>query len=131
MNGKRILVVDDEPTVGQAIRLALLPDGHAIEVVTSPFEALREFDPGKYDLILTDFWMEGMTGLELAERIKARDPAQPIILLSGSPPFPSTTAVDQIILKPFSAPELRKAVSTLANIRTQRAEPEKCRKSHL
>ncbi len=118
MSGKRILVVDDEPTVAQAIRITLQPEGHRVEVVTSPYEALAKLETGKYDVVLTDFRMEGMTGLQLAERIKQRDPAQPIILVSGSPPFPRAAAVDLVILKPFSIAELREAVIRLAERRT-------------
>jgi CheY-like chemotaxis protein len=114
MPGKYILVVDDEPSVGQSIKITLQPDGHRLEVVTSPFEALRRIERNRSDIILTDFRMQGMTGLQLAEQIKARDPAQPIILISGSPPFPPTSLVDRIILKPFSTMELREAVAQLA-----------------
>jgi CheY-like chemotaxis protein len=111
MSSKRILVVDDDAIVGVAIRITLQPDNHTIEVVTSPEEALRRFEVGKYDLIITDFRMEGMTGLQLAEQIKARDLAQTIILLSGSPPFPETSVFDLVILKPFDNDLLRNAVA--------------------
>ncbi len=114
MRRKQILVVDDEPIVGQTIEITLRPDGHLIEVVTSPLEALTRFEVGKYDVILTDFRMNEMTGLEMAAQIKSQDPSQPIMLVSGSPPFPPTTVVDVIMLKPFSAQALRKAVSSLA-----------------
>jgi CheY-like chemotaxis protein len=68
---KRILVVDDEALVGQAIRFALFPEGYEIDVVTSPFEALRKTTAGSYDLILTDYKMAGMTGVELVKRPSA------------------------------------------------------------
>jgi CheY-like chemotaxis protein len=117
MEGRRILVVDDEPIVGQAIKMTLQPDGYIIDVVTSPYEGLSRFEIGKYDVILTDFRMPGLTGAQFAERIKTRCPSQPIILVSGSPPFPPTLAVDLVILKPFDNLELRNAVGQFAGRR--------------
>ena len=114
MTSKQILVIDDEPIVGHAINLTLQSDGHVIEVVLSPYDALERFEVGKYDLVLTDFKMPGMTGLELAGQIKARDPAQPIILITAAPPFPPAIVFDLIILKPFSNLELRKVVGAFA-----------------
>lgn len=119
MRGKRILVVDDESIVGETIKLTLRTAGHSIEVVTSPYEALSRFEVGKYDVILTDFMMEGLTGAQLAEQIKALDPGQPIIMISGSPPFPAVIAVDLVVLKPFSVSELRKAVVEAAQPRSE------------
>jgi CheY-like chemotaxis protein len=110
MRSKRILVVDDDQIVGQAIKISLQPDKHTIEVVTSPEEALRRFEAGKYDLVLTDFRMEEMTGLQLAKRIKAQDPAQSIILLTASPIDPPAAVFELVITKPFSNEELRRAV---------------------
>jgi CheY-like chemotaxis protein len=114
MPGKRILVVDDEPAVGLSIKFALEGAGHFVEIVNSGQEALRKFEVEKYDVVLTDFMMAGMTGVQLAERIKWRSPAQPIILFSGFPPFPPTTAIDLVILKPSSPAELRAAVEKLS-----------------
>ncbi len=67
-------------------------------------------------VILTDFRMPGMTGVQLAERIKARNPSQPIMLLSGFPPFPPTMVIDLVMLKPFSAAELRKTVPRMDHV---------------
>jgi CheY-like chemotaxis protein len=114
MCGMRILVVDDEPIVRLSVRITLQMDNHSVEVVTSAEEALSRFEIGTYDLIITDYRMGGMTGLQLAERIKARDPGQRIILVSGSPPFPPIDIFDQVILKPFSSEELRTSVAQFA-----------------
>ena len=83
--------------------------------MTSGDSALRKYEVGKYSVILTDFKMDGMTGIELAERIKSQDAVQPIILISGFPPSPPSAAVDMVILKPFSAVELRNAVAMFCN----------------
>jgi CheY-like chemotaxis protein len=75
---------------------------------------LDRYHAEKYDVVLTDNRMPGMTGLELAAQIKARNPSQLVILFSGSPPVQQSAVCDLILLKPFSASELRKAVARLA-----------------
>jgi CheY-like chemotaxis protein len=114
MAAKRILVVDDDPMVRESIELMLELDGHAIDLSGSGPEALQRYETAAYDVVLTDNRMAGMTGLQLAREIKARNPAQPIILFSGSPSIPATTNCDLVLMKPFSAGDLRQAVLRLA-----------------
>ncbi len=113
MRKKRILVVDDEPAVAEATVAVLEFDGHTVETVRSPVAALAKYKRSRYDLIVTDYRMPAMTGLELAERIKAQDAAQPILLLSGTPPDGSPSHVDLVMQKPFSGAELLRATDDL------------------
>jgi CheY-like chemotaxis protein len=115
----RILAVDDEPVIGVSIKFALARVGYSVEVATNAEEALKRFADGKYDVVITDLQMPRITGLELAERLKAQSPSVKIMLLSGSPPFPSTPAIDLAMLKPFSVQELRDAIANLAGDRLQ------------
>jgi len=91
----------------------LVSAGHTVEVVTSPLEALKRFEVGKYDVVVTDFMMPEMTGLQLAEQIKKRCAAQPILLFTGTLPVRSSTAIDLVLLKPSSTHEIREAVKKL------------------
>jgi two-component system sensor histidine kinase EvgS len=68
---RRILVVDDEPFVCDAVRMMLAFDGHQVETAGSGKEALSLFQTGKYDVVLTDYAMPAMKGDELAVAIKA------------------------------------------------------------
>jgi CheY-like chemotaxis protein len=113
MPGKRILVVDDELVVCTSITAILEIDGHTTEFVTSAVAALQRYSPDKYDLILTDNRMPGMTGIELAERIRSQHPTQRILLLTGYPPLKPTPVVDVVLVKPFSGDELRSTVLRL------------------
>ena len=70
LRAQRILVVDDEPFVCEAVKLLLATDGHSVETAANGPEALSKYDPDKFDLVITDFAMEGMKGDELAEKIK-------------------------------------------------------------
>jgi CheY-like chemotaxis protein len=113
---RRILVVDDEPAVCDAIKMMLKFDGHEVQTANGSKEALSLLEQGKFDLITVDYAMVGMKGDELAALIKQRVPHQPIIMItayaemlksSGS----SLTGVDGIISKPFLLADLRKAIA--------------------
>ena len=112
----RILVVDDEPAVCDAIKMMLKFDGHTVQTANGSKEALSLLEQGKFDLITMDYAMPGMKGDELAAVIKQRLPHQPIIMItayaemlkSSDNPLPG---VDFIISKPFTLADLREAVA--------------------
>jgi CheY-like chemotaxis protein len=113
---RRILVVDDEPLVCDAVRMMLDFDGHVVETVVSAKDALAKLEGNKFDLVITDYQMPGMRGDELAAAIKARDPKSPVVMITayaemlqaaGNP----LTGVDFIISKPFLLENLREAIA--------------------
>lgn len=118
MSAKRVLIVDDEPEVASYTELCLQRDGYATEVVLSPAEALARYSPGRYDLVLTDHQMPGMTGVELASEIRRQQPDQLLILVSGSPPAIQSAVFDRVLAKPFAIAALREAVEWLAEGRS-------------
>ncbi len=84
--GETILVVEDEPAVRAAVNSTLLHNGYQTRLAASGPEALRvwEKQSGKIDLLLTDMTMpDGMTGLELANRLRAKAPGLKIIVFTG------------------------------------------------
>lgn len=115
---QRILVVDDEPSVCQTLRLTLTHEGYAVQTAWSGKEALTLLNQERYDLVLTDFTMSGMKGDELAKIIHERWPGIPIVMLTGSAeilrssgtPLPG---VDALIGKPFAMEELRTTIATV------------------
>jgi CheY-like chemotaxis protein len=112
---RRILVVDDEPFVCEAVKMMLAFDGHEVEVANSAQEALAKMDEARFDVIITDFAMPVMKGDELAAIIKKRDPKQPVILITAyAEMLQSTgnplTGVDFVISKPFLLENLREAL---------------------
>jgi CheY-like chemotaxis protein len=112
---RRILVVDDEPYVCDAVRMMLAFDGHQVQTASSGKEALTLFAKGKYDVVITDYAMPGMKGDELAVAIKSIAPEQPIVLITAyAEMFKSAetplTGVDSIISKPFLLENLRAAI---------------------
>jgi CheY-like chemotaxis protein len=113
---RRILVVDDEPLVCDAIRMMLNFDGHVVETASSGKDALAKLEKAQFDLVITDFEMPVMKGDELAAAIKARAPNQPVVMITAYAEMLQAsgkrlTGVDCIISKPFLLENLREAIA--------------------
>lgn len=79
----RILIVDDNK-LGLTARKSLLEElGYRISTAMEGVEALDQFNRSKFDLVITDYKMPRMNGIELIATIREREPAVPIILISG------------------------------------------------
>ena len=113
---RRILVVDDEPLVCDAVRMMLEFDGHTVETAGSGKAALAKLDQAKFDLVITDFEMPLMKGDELAAAIKARDSKQPVVMITAYAELLQASrnplkGVDFMISKPFLLENLREAIA--------------------
>jgi CheY-like chemotaxis protein len=80
----RVLVIDDERSIREMYRDFLRMLGCRSDCVANGAEALAQFEPGRYDLILTDLVMPGLSGLNVAAAIRGRDRAVPIVMITGS-----------------------------------------------
>ena len=107
-----LLVVDDEEPIRTLLREALTRDGHEVALAGSGEEALNKIRRGKFDIVLTDLRMPGMSGLKLCSMTRSLRPHIGLILMTG---FGSTeTAVeamragaDDYLAKPFALDRLR------------------------
>jgi CheY-like chemotaxis protein len=79
----RILLVDDNANGSTARRTVLQELGHKIDVASSGADALEQFSQHKYDLVVTDYKMPRMDGMELIARLRKQAPDIPIVLVSG------------------------------------------------
>lgn len=127
---RNILVVDDEPLVCETVAMLLQVDGHRVASAHSATEALALFESGKFDLVITDFFMPAMTGGELAAAIKTRAPKQPILLLTAyaerfrSPAAP-LNGIDFVVDKPIPMEALRAAIVRFAPAQNLESSPSK------
>jgi DNA-binding NtrC family response regulator len=78
-----ILVVDDESLIRDLISMSLSRLGHKVRAAKSAQEGMDAYEQARPDLVLSDFKMPGMTGLEMAEKILAADPSACIILMTA------------------------------------------------
>ena len=112
---KRILLVDDQSSVREAISLLLSLDEHTVVEAGNGAEALELFRRSQFDLVITDFEMPKMKGNELAAKIKQLRPAQPILMITAYAEQigDSDNPVDALLNKPFQLEDLRQAISRL------------------
>ena len=81
--GQRILVVDDDPGIRDALRMILEYEGYAVSSAPDGHSALAELDANPVAAVLLDIKMPGMDGLEVLDRIVAREAAPPVLMISG------------------------------------------------
>jgi CheY-like chemotaxis protein len=108
-----VLVIDDDPDVRAFIAETLDEQGYEVRQASNGRKGLAEIARRKPDLVVLDFIMPGLSGAEVAGRILADDPDQPILFVSG---YSETEAVKRaapsapLLTKPFRADTLDKAV---------------------
>ncbi|HUA83631.1 MAG TPA: response regulator [Bryobacteraceae bacterium] len=110
----RLLLVDDEPSLLDLLQRYLGRLGYAVDGCASPESALALFsaDPARYALVLTDLTLEGMSGEEMIERMRALNPSLRAIVSSGYPYEPRTRAT-QFLLKPYAPKMLADLIAKL------------------
>lgn len=106
-----ILLLDDDPEVGEVLRLTLSQLGHQVTLAASGEQGLGIFGQGDYDLVITDLGMADMSGRDVAQAVKEARPAVPVILITGwgvqlDPDGMRKIGIDGVIAKPFSKEDL-------------------------
>jgi CheY-like chemotaxis protein len=116
---RHILVVDDEPLVRTTVHMLLEDDGYIVEEAESGPQALAMFEPGKFDMVFTDYCMPDMRGDQLAAAIKRLSPKQAVVMITAFPEKLTCSdcplgGIDSFICKPFEADALRTAIVRFA-----------------
>ena len=126
---KKILLVDDDIKVLSAMKRLMLFEGWEVLHVLNGDEALKIFEESSFDLVITDFKMPGMNGIELSDILKGKFPALPVILLTAYADkklilkaFSNRTIVD-IITKPWDEEVLLDKIRTHLSSKSPLTEP--------
>ncbi|KPJ83841.1 MAG: hypothetical protein AMS18_17185 [Gemmatimonas sp. SG8_17] len=80
----RILVVDDEAMVRDALKKILERDGHEVDQAANGQEAIQRYRENQADVVVADLFMPVMDGLEFISELQKEDPAAKIVAISGS-----------------------------------------------
>lgn len=107
-----ILLVDDEDWCREAFQILLTELGYTVDSADCAEDALKKFDSRQYQLVLTDNRMPGMSGVELAEEIKHRSPATPILMCTALAPN-GPLAADVVLEKPVPLQVLKATLERL------------------
>ena len=129
----QVLVIDDDAVVGRSFDRVLSGKGYEVDTALTGEEGLKDIDNTEYDVVFTDIKMPGMDGLEVAERIKAKCPWTPVVVITGygteeNEAKASVLGVSGFVRKPLT-PEIienitLKALQEPAEAETVVTEPE-------
>jgi CheY-like chemotaxis protein len=103
---KAILFVDDHEVLARLSCEILEMQGYRAVCAYNAQEALEKFNQQKFDILVTDFRMEGMNGLELARQIHQKDPQVPVIIVTGYGPVDGGKDVNACLQKEELFPAL-------------------------
>jgi DNA-binding response OmpR family regulator len=117
----RVLVVDDEVDLVEAVARGLRREGYAVDVATDGDEALEKVGINEYDLLCLDINMPGRDGREVCRAVRADDTIRPqprILMLTARDALDDRVAglddgADDYLVKPFAFPELSARVRSL------------------
>jgi two-component system capsular synthesis sensor histidine kinase RcsC len=114
----KVLVIDDERPLRDLLAEFLDVLGHESELAADGHEGLARFDPLVHQAVLTDFLMRGLTGLDVAEAIRARGCTTPIVMISGHAEADDERRASQagvlFIRKPVTFAQFKATVAELA-----------------
>ena len=119
-NKFRILLADDEPRILSLLDRGLTLDGHSVCTATNGSEALTACMENQFDIAIFDMSMTDISGLDVAEELRAQNNDMPIILLTGhgyamDKADPCFRHVDLVLDKPVSLSMLTDTINTVIN----------------
>src|SRR3990172_614871 len=118
MMTKQILIADDDSSMRMALSESLESCGFEVETAENGADALKKFEKGKFEIVVTDMRMPKMTGMDVLRGVKKISPRTPVILITAYGTV--KTAVEamkegasEFIMKPFSLDDLEFAVKNV------------------
>jgi two-component system phosphate regulon response regulator PhoB len=124
----KILVVEDDPPLADLIRFNVEAEGYTVAIAETAEDAELRLGEDQFDLVILDWMLPGMSGIELCRRMRRRGDTQtvPILMLTargeeGDRVRGLSTGADDYVVKPFSVPELMARMQALL----RRASPQR------
>jgi ATP-dependent Lon protease len=122
---RAILFVDDHEVLARLSCEILEMQGYRAVSAYSGADALRKFDEEEFDILVTDYRMDGMNGLELARKVHEKHPDIPVIIVTGYGPVEGGKEVVACLQKEDLFPALLEKIKTFL----EEKEPEPVQKS--
>ena len=113
-----VLIIEDEKNIREVLKEMLSTEGYEVTCVAKGKEGIELFKKKKFDLVITDLGIPGMSGWEVADQIKSINPSTPVVLSTGwgvefDPATMKSKNVDQVIKKPFNLKQVLEVISNL------------------
>ncbi len=111
MTKERILIVEDEENIARVLQLELEFEGYETEIAYTGTEGLIKYREGEWNLLLLDWMLPEMSGLDVLKRIRTSDTSTPVILLTAKNDVKDKVAAldlgaNDYVTKPFDFEEL-------------------------
>lgn len=127
-----ILIVDDEPIVGERLKSFLEKDNHQVEIFVDPTAALDRLDEKDFNIVISDIRMGEVDGIQIMEQVIRKAPQCKVIMITGYATLELareslTKGAFDFIAKPFKLKEIRKTIQkaeeALGRQRQRTAQP--------
>jgi DNA-binding NtrC family response regulator len=135
VSSTKILIVDDELILRESLAGWLQRDGHTVDTASSGEEALEKLKEARFDIMLVDIKMEGISGLDVLQHVKENDPDVAIVMITAYGSIP--TAIEAMkngaydyMLKPFDPNELGVLIDKIIKHQDQEREMLFLREEH-
>ncbi len=135
MAGTKILIVDDELIMRESLAGWLRRDGYGVHTASSGEEALGKIEETRFDILLVDIKMEGLSGLDVLRQVKEDDPDVAVIMITAYGSI--STAIEAMkngafdyLLKPFDPNELGVLVEKIVEHQARDLETQYLREQH-
>ncbi|WP_313329406.1 response regulator transcription factor [Stutzerimonas balearica] len=124
----RLLLVEDDPALGEGIRTALKPEGYTVDWLQDGASALHALTHESFDLAVLDLGLPRLDGLEVLRRLRAEANPVPVLVLTARDATADRIAgldagADDYLVKPFDVAELKARLRALLRRSFNRAEP--------
>jgi len=128
-----ILIVDDEPIVGERLKAFIKKDGHRSETFVDPAAALKRLEEKEFDIVISDIRMGEIDGIQVMQKVFQKSRRTKVIMITGYATLELareslTKGAFDFIAKPFKLKEIRRTIEKAVEA-LEKSDPRKAREA--
>jgi len=114
----RVLLVEDDPSLGSGLQTALKPEGYTVDWLTDGVQALHALETESFDLVILDLGLPRLDGLSVLKQARAQGRSLPVLVLTARDAIQDRidgldSGADDYLVKPFDTTELKARIRAL------------------